>query len=103
MARSAVLSRYGLGQMAPVPPPAPATTTSDPLWARLAAAFGTPVIGAVSQRIAYGEGGGGYYPGGGYYTPWPGGGGQFGFGGLSQSTIILGVVALGAGLVLSKR
>lgn len=73
----------GLGQAEPVPSPASATQTTDPLWARLVAAFGTPVVGALSSRIAYGKtwapypgsfyGGaqtpGGYYGGTGYISP----------------------------------
>ena len=106
MGNPAVLSRYGLGQLvpsSPIPAPAPATVPSDPLAARLAAAFGTPLVQAFSQRIAYGQGGPAYPLGGGYYYPTDYGGGVFGFQGFSQSTLFLGAVAIGAFLLLSKR
>lgn len=95
-------SRAGLGQltpMVPVPAPAPGTVPTDPLWARLIGAFGTPVVGALSTRIA----GPGAPGGGGYYYPSAGGGGTFGFAGISQSTLLIGALAIGAVLIFSKR
>jgi len=93
--------RPGLGQLtpaAPVPAPAPATAPTDPLYARIIGAFGTPIVGALSTRIA----GTGARGGGGYYYP-SGGGGAFGFTGISQSTLLIGALAIGAVLIFSKR
>ncbi len=98
-------SRPGLGQLTPsipVPAPAPATAPTDPLYARIIGAFGTPIVGALSTRIAGGAGGGAFPGGGGYYYP-SGGGGTFGFSGISQSTLLIGALAIGAVLIFSKR
>lgn len=92
----------GLGQLVPalpIPSPAPATVPSDPLYARILMAFGQPLIGAASMRIA----GGGAQRGGGYFYPDPSGGGVFGFEGLSQSTVMMGAVVLGALFLFSRR
>jgi len=72
----------GLSQGTAVPSPAPATATTDPLWARMVSAFATPFTQAISSRIAYGKtyptyGGGAfqyttpgsYYQGSGYINP----------------------------------
>ena len=94
-------SRAGLGQLtpgAPVPAPAPGTVPTDPLYARLIGAFGTPIVGALSTRIAAP----GSRAGSGFYQPYPGGGGSFGFAGISQSTLLIGVLAIGAVLIFSK-
>lgn len=93
-------SRAGLGQLTPtlpIPAPASATTPTDPLWARLIGAFGTPVVGALSTRIA----GTGSQPGGGFYYP-SGGGGTFGFTGISQSTLFIGALVIGAVLIFKR-
>lgn len=101
--RIPLLPPAGLGQLAPaepMPAPAPATVPTDPLWARLGAAFGTPLVQGVSTRIAYG--GGAYPPGGGWFYPYGSGGGSFGFGGMSQSTLMLVALAIGAVLIFRK-
>lgn len=104
-ARSGFVVRPGLGQLIPpqpAPSPAPATTPGDPLWARLAAAFGQPFAQAAATRIAYGSSAG-YYPyGGGAYSYYPGGG-ALGFAGISPGTLVIGAIAIGAFLLLSKR
>lgn len=69
-----------------VPPPTPPTSATDPLWARLVAAFGTPFAQAVSSRIAYGRGATPPV----YYPPATFGG----FGGISPTVIALGVGAV---------
>lgn len=96
----------GLGQLIPPQPagaPAPATTAQDPLWARLAAAFGQPFAQAAATRIAYGSAAGAGYPyGGGAYQYYPGGG-SFGFAGIQPSTLLIAAIAVGAFMLLSKR
>ena len=97
-------SRSGLGQPTPtlpIPAPSPATLPTDPLWARLTGAFATPIVGAYATRIAYGGGGVPPRSGGGYYVPY-GNGGIFGFRGLSQSTLMVGALVLGAVLYLRR-
>ena len=94
-------SREGLGQfmpVVPVPAPAPATKPTDPLYARIIGAFGTPIVGALSTRIAGTSARGG----GGYFYP-SGGGGTCGFSGISQSTLLTGALAIGAVLIFSNR
>lgn len=94
-------SRAGLGQLTPVmpvPSPAPATVPTDPLYARIIGAFGTPIVTALSTRIAVPSARGG----GGYFYP-SGGGGTFGFSGISQSTLLIGALAIGAVLIFSNR
>lgn len=104
-AREGFLVSPGLGQLVPPQPagaPAPATTAQDPLWARLAAAFGQPFAQAAATRIAYGSSGG-YYPyGGGAYQYYPGGG-SFGFAGIPPTTLLIGGLAIAAVFLLSKR
>jgi len=75
---------------------------SDPLWARFVAAFSTPVVSAVSSRIAYGQT---YapYPGtfyGGTQTP----GGTYGAGGFisPQTLLLLGGAAILAMMLMRK-
>lgn len=71
-----------------------ATSSSDPWGVRIAEAFGTPIIGALSQRIAYGKppeyayptgNSSLYYQPGGASTPYFG----YGTGGFDPRTLML--------------